>query len=275
MKTLIVGANSFTATKLIEVLKFDYLIGLFNNKSNRIDFQRYKSTYNSLKELHNDEKYFDTIYLIGAFIPYGNFNTPNKQFVTSNIELVAQLSTLYPESKIIFFSSISVYGNSIKNRINEYSAFDNPNLYGLSKIAGESIVKNHNRYAILRISSIWGIGVEENTFIPRLIKQAKEKGIITIYGKGDRKQNYIHYDDLIKIAQRANNLTENGVFLAVAEKSVSNLKIAEMVASKTNSTIEFVGVDTSPSLTVDASESYKKLQYKPQKDILKNIDELL
>lgn len=274
MSILIAGANSFIASKLVNELKGE-LYALINNSDNRLNYGLYNKVYRSITDLLKSEVDFDFIYLVGSFIPYKYFNTPNRQFITSNIELVAQLSNLYPQSKIIFFSSISVYGLNTQNPITETSYFHNPNLYGLSKIAGEAIIRNHNHYAILRISSVWGKGIEEDTFIPRLVKQAKETNKISVFGNGLRQQNYIHYDDVINMAILAAENSENGVYLTVAEKSVMNILLAEKVAAKTHATIELIGTDNTPSLIFDATKSYATLQYKPQKNIVNDIEELL
>ena len=99
-RRLIVGANSFVAAKLISLLDGE-LIGLINKSDFRIDYTKYIKVYNSLKELLINEDSFDTIFHIGAFVPFGQFDSPNKQYVLSNIDLVSSISSKYVQAKII------------------------------------------------------------------------------------------------------------------------------------------------------------------------------
>ncbi len=273
-RRLIVGANSFVAAKLISLLDGE-LIGLINKSDFRIDYTKYIKVYNSLNELLINEDSFDTIFHIGAFVPFGQFDSPNKQYVLSNIDLVSSISSKYAQAKIIFFSSVSVYGLNEKFPLTVDSCFNKPSLYGLSKIAGESIIKNHKKFVILRISSIWGKGIETDTFLPRLINQAKNNNKITLFGEGLRKQNYIHWIDLIQIAKKAEHLKENSVLLAADNKSYSNLFIAKIVANELKVPIEFIDLPESQNMIFNAEETYKILNFTPNKRIDKDIKELL
>jgi nucleoside-diphosphate-sugar epimerase len=222
-----------------------------------------------------EEREFDIIYLFGAYIPYGRFDHPDISFVESNIKLIIEISTAYSTSRIVFSSSISVYGNPCEEIIKINTPFNNPSFYGLSKIAGEAIIKNHKSYAILRFSSIWGKGINGNTFIPRLIEQALDKGLITIYGDGSRKQNYIHFEDAIEMCLRAANLDDNIVLFGVGKRSITNIEIAEAIASYTGASIQFTNEDPNPNMVFDADSSFEKIAYWPKKDIIKDFIELI
>ncbi len=273
-KKLIVGANSFIASKLVSILEGE-LVALINVSDDRIDYKKYKRVYSSFSELSKNEKNFDTIFHIASFIPYSKFNSPNKQFVINNIDLVSQISTNYSKSKIIFFSSVAVYGSNDDFPITIHSCFKQPSLYGLSKIAGEAIIKNHQKYAILRISSIWGKGIETDTFIPRLINQAKDRKKIVLYGRGLREQNYIHWSDLIQIAKKSEFLKENSVLLAVEKKNFSNYFLAKKIATKLKVQIDFIDLPESQSMIFNADETYKLINYTPIKSSGKDILELI
>jgi nucleoside-diphosphate-sugar epimerase len=274
-KTLIVGVNGFLASKLAERLKGNILVGLMHKNDFRVNRNIYSKIYNEINLLVKEEKYFNIIYLFGSYIPYGKFDNPDIEYVTNNIKLVIDLSLAFPTSRFIFSSSIAVYGQPCEEIIKLNTPFNNPSLYGLSKIAGEAIIKNFKSYAILRFSSIWGKGCNENTFIPRLIKQALDKKIITLYGDGSRKQNYIHYEDAIEMCLQVADLEENLVLLGVGTRNYTNLEIANAVAAYTGALIQFINEDTSPKMAFEANSSFEKIGYWPKKDIIKDFIELL
>jgi UDP-glucose 4-epimerase len=276
-KTLIVGANSFLAQSLASKLQSNIflLFGLLNLSDNRIDYSKYSKLYINREILFDEHDDFDYIFLTAAFIPTEKFEKSDQRYVDTNISLVYETSKKYPNAKIIFCSSISVYGNPLAETLNEESAFNNPGLYGLSKIAGEAIIKNHTSYAILRFSSIWGIGMLNSTYIPRIINQAKTTNQITIWGQGNRLQNYIHVDDASELCIAAVNHPNNITALGVYPKSYSNLELAKLISKKLNAKIIFENEDLSSSFIFVANKSYKELGMIPRIGITEYIDELL
>jgi len=272
---LIVGANSIFASKIIEQLENCHIVGLINNNDNRVDYNRFEKIYSNLDILIKDHKYFDLIFLIAAYIPYGKMELPDKRLLNSNIDLIAQIVKTYCESRIVYTSSVAVYGTPLNKVINIDSEFNNPNLYGLTKLAGETIIKMHKSYGIIRLSSLYGIGVTSDNFINRLIRQANEDKVIKIFGTGKRLQNYIHIDDAVEILIKVATLDENIVMLGVSKESHSNIEIANIVSEKTKSKIMHVGNDSSCDFIYEAEECFKKISFYPKKDFKQSVIELI
>lgn len=216
----------------------------------------------------------DVVYLLGAHIPYGAFQSGDAALVKTNIALVADISMLYPESRIVFSSSVSVYGTPLQLPIAVDSPFNNPDLYGMSKLAGEAIVRNHRHFAIIRFSSIIGKGMNDLTMIPRMIAAART-GTIAVWGDGGRLQNYIDVRDAARLCLLAAQSDKNVVVLGVGAQSHSNAEIAGQIGLLTHATVEFSGTDKSPSFVYQVEESYRSLNFAPLYSIEQTLNDLI
>ena len=275
MNILIVGANSIVSQQLIRLLNSDgdhLIYGLCNISTNNLKEEAEYIKFDDLDKLKIE---FDLVFFIASFIPYGEWNEVSKKLIDTNIKLLLDISALYPESKMIYCSSVSVYGAS-QIKIDESTDVKPDNIYAISKLAGELIVKSHPKWCVLRISSIIGDGVKSPTFIPRAIQQAKEKNEILIFGDGSRKQNYIDIDDLTQMLFLTGTKDINGMFLAVASSSYSNLEIAEIICSEIPDTkIIFKGEDSSNSTIFDSRKSRSEMGISSEVDIRQSIVKMI
>jgi len=104
-------------------------------------------------------------------------------------------------SKLIFISSREVYGETKSSKSSEEDELKPNNVYGLTKLLGESIIKNtsllHNLdYTILRITNVYG--PEGDGYGAQImIKDALNKKKIKIFG-GTQRLNYIFVDDIVE-----------------------------------------------------------------------------
>lgn len=274
---LIVGSNSFLAVELASLLSKENelnLIGLIHVSDENVNYNNYKIVYKDIDLLLQEQIRIDVVFIMGAYIPYGKFNVPDSRFVSSNIELVASLSKAFQKARLVYCSSVAVYGEISVGIINENSPFNQPNLYGLSKLAGEAIVLNHPSYAIIRFSSLWGKGMAPNTFLPKIVAQAKSSSI-TVWGDGKRLQNYIHINDAANMCVLAAKSNENCILLGVGVKSYSNIEIALILRSHTGAKIELINEDHTPSFIYDARKTFENINFTPKISIEQGIKELL
>ena len=217
---------------------------------------------------------YDIIFHLSSYIPYHDFNSFDDDLYRINIDFTKDIISKYKKSKIIFSSSVSVYGTP-QGILNEKSAYNNPNPYGLSKLCGEFLIMSCSNYSILRFSSLYGKGMNSETFLPKIIEQAKNNKKIIIYGDGSRKQDYLYIDDAVTYCLKATETKNNEIYLAVNGKSFSNLDIALNVKKYTNCSIEFSGIDNSSDFIYDNSFSVNTLQFSPEIDIEYGIKHLL
>lgn len=274
MKVLIIGANGFLGRHIaLQCLTQGWQTHAVYNLNYRfIPKECSRIPISLLDTCHND---YDIVFLTAAHIPYGIFNTPSNDLFETNIHLVVKIVEKFASSRLVFASSVSVYGTNTSTPLTEVSPYYNPTLYGLSKLTGENIVQQHSNYAIVRYSSLYGRGMYQNTFLPQIIKKAIDGGIITLFGTGERRQDYLYITDAANLALAAALCRNNGIFLGVHGESISNLEAAQTVQScYPLTTITFTGVDTSPSFNYDNTFTQRELGFSPQYSFQSGIKEL-
>ncbi len=273
MKALVIGANGFLGRYILTNCRARgwNTEAAYHRTHDRIPSDCIAFPVSELGSCPTD---YDVIFLVAAAVPYGSLNSSSKELLEANVKLVLTAVSRFEQAKIVFASSVSVYGNPL-GTIDELSPFNAPNLYGLSKLAGEFIIRQHRRYAILRYSSLYGYGMTPDIFLPRIIKQAAGQGTITLYGSGERRQDYLHVSDAAELALHAALAEKNGIYLGVHGTSVTNLEAAQVVQSCFPAcNIIFTGVDNSPSFIYDNTFTRKKLDFRPQHSLTSGIKEL-
>ena len=268
MKHLITGSSGFLASNLYANSSnySDYeLTGRTNNRITELNANFINST-----ELFKINRSYDTIFHLAAQL--AGKNTSSKDLFDANVNLTKELVTKINYKKFIYASSVSVFGQNEKNEVlNEDSRILNPEEYGISKYWGEQIVKSSPEFSIIRFSSIYGPNMNENTLIPIYINQALNYGLITIWGDGSRKQNYIHVNDAANLLLKAKDSEKNGIYLGTQTKEYSNLEIAEIIAGYTSTKIDFKGTDYSSSFFYNNDKTRSLMKWEPQIDIEKGI----
>jgi UDP-glucose 4-epimerase len=272
---LLVGPRGFLARHVIQQLSAEEQSRLVTLGTTNDPVPGTGASFSDLGMLKQRYASFDTIYLLGAYIPYGSFLVPHTRYVQTNVVLVASLSQLYPEARIVFASSVSVYGLPTTLPVTLQHPFNQPDLYGMSKLAGEAIIRNHRQFFILRFSSLLGRGMKPATMVPRMVEAALQTGKITVYGDGSRDQNYLDVRDAAQMCLAAATLAENGIALGVGTRSYSNRAVAEIVQGATGATVVFQGQDSSPSFEYDAAESYRMLNFAPRFTLEQTIVEMI
>lgn len=202
-------------------------------------------------QIHNQ---FDSI-----FISLGNYSCSHRELLNIN-KLIEEILGKNERSKIIFISSSNVYGIH-QQEIHLKSSFNNPGLYAMSKLAAEFLVSSHARFAILRFTYLYGKNLNNNSFLPNLIKSSKYENKIRIFGNGSRKQDYLHVDDAVQLCITAMNSQENGTFLGASGNSTSNLEVAKIVAKYYGSEIIMEGKETGASFSFNVDNTKEMLKW--------------
>ena len=272
-KILVVGANSFIALNLIHQLKIENEVtGVYHLNNDKLCNDIRNIPVQKLNELDTE---FDVVYILSAFIP-GDPNDVNNsvKLFEANVRLVDCICKKFSKSRIVYASSVAVY----KPRDAAITENDNEgglNEYGISKLWGERIVSGNESFAIVRLSSVYGNGMKLTTIIPNYIKQAIESKVITVWGNGERRQDYIHVSDAVNFLNRASLFNGNGIFLATVSQSLSNLQLAEIISQLTGCHISLTGTDKSASFFYDNSYTRSKLQYTAAVPVELGISELI
>ena len=216
MKIVITGGMGFIGSSLINKLDLDmnevFIIDDFSTKVNKtisgcelinIDL----SDKNQLHDINIGSADI-MIHLAGpssgpasAKDPEGTIDISNK--ITFNVLRICEQLSI---KRLVFTSSMAVYGNPSKLPVDEKSICEPISYYGIAKLSSEHIIqafcKSSNlEYSIVRLFNIYGPGQD----LTRM-----DQGLVSIYlsmllndksfvikGKLDRVRDLIHIDDVI------------------------------------------------------------------------------
>ena len=104
------------------------------------------------------------------------------------------------DAKIIYSSSISVYGKSLAKKPADEATKTNPDsAYARSKLDAEEVVRKHPSHVILRIGTIYGPQFPDYFVILDKIK----KGRMKLIGSGNNRIPFVHVDDVAAVISSA------------------------------------------------------------------------
>lgn len=223
---LILGGNSIIGKKTVDFLKKENFVKSLSSKDcNLLKKKEVETLLGNLKK-----KY---VLIIFSFITE---NKDSKSIFFKNLEMmsnVADALDINRISKIVFISSIEVYGQVPQNPILESNKENPRNLYGLAKFTCEQIFKLKiisKKLLILRLPGIYGYGDNFQSVIGKFINSAIKFKKITINSNGEDKRDFLNMDDFPKILN--NLLLDNafGIINVVSGKSHSIKYIAETIS---------------------------------------------
>ena len=131
-----------------------------------------------------------------------------KQYRLINVDLTEKLAEHALKNnieKLIFFSTVSVYGDTEGRTIDETEICTPSTTYGKTKLEAENIlIKAYQKYnlpiIILRLTSVYGTYDHGN--LPLLYKAIK-KHLSFMVGKGKNRKTMLHTNDAIQAAMLA------------------------------------------------------------------------
>lgn len=267
-KIIITGISGFLGSRLKETLKEEFhLFGIGRNENFDSSIKIFSSQ--KLKEIDFEPDY---IVMCHAAVSSGNIGQSVEELYNVNVLLTKKIINKFCTSKIIYISTASIFNT--ENIITEQTT-DNPkNQYAISKLWAEKIVLKQNNSLVIRLSSVFGKGMKEQTIIPNYVNQALDNSNIKVWGNGKRLQNYIFVDDICLLIKKAiTNFSKarGKVFLGVAKKEYSNLELAKIIAKKTSSEISFINQDNSISLEYNNLITQETFNWKPNSKFKEEI----
>lgn len=222
MDIAIIGANGFVGSVLAARAQYAgwKVSGYYNINSGNIPLGCNKVP---VRAIHDDVADYDVI-----FICIGNYKITREQH-EEHTELASAILNKWRTSRIVFVSSVAVYGKA--DRCIDHLTRTAPiNFYGESRLKMESLVSMHASYAIARFTYLYGIGMDCESLIPRLVHDAIENKEIRLAGDGSRKQDYLHIDDAVRLLLRLAQMDGNENLIGATGISVTNRQVASIIA---------------------------------------------
>jgi nucleoside-diphosphate-sugar epimerase len=185
-----------------------------------------------------DKPPFEAIFHLAAEIP-STIAEDNESLFIRNMVMTANVLRLARRnaSTIIYASSAYIYdGLRAERPFIEESPLLARTHYHLSKLAGELLLQvRSSRQGVpvvcLRIASPFGPGHPKRGVLPAFLKQAREAKDLVLGGSGERRQDFVHVDDVSLAMWLAFTQRVTGVFNIASGRSVSMRELAEIVVA--------------------------------------------
>lgn len=260
---VVVGANGFLGSAIVNELinKGFKVLAVYNN--------RFESINKNAQLITSDELLKSDFQPDCVFYVTGNYTNTHNELLSIN-NLLYNYTQRFTDSKFVYVSSTNVYGVN-DDIISEKSPFNNPSNYALSKLSGEFIVSATKHYSIVRLTYIYGPNITNNSFVPQIIKSAKEAKQITIFGTGTRTQDYIYINDAVSFCINAAQTDSNCILLGATGKSISNKEVAEEIAKNIDCKIVYKDLDLGQSFKFNPEESHRLLNWSPKVSFAEGI----
>ncbi len=173
---------------------------------------------------------------IGALVPVQgqkkNLNLINKTNVVSSLKL-ANWSKQNNKHFIFISGSVLYKHQDFKNNENSTILRNSRNSYINSKIVSErkllTLNKGKFKITILRVSSLYGFGMNKKRLIPNLLKKISNGKNITIYNNDQTEVNFVHAKDVSEAILKCIKYRKFGIFNIAGKKTLSFLKIASII----------------------------------------------
>lgn len=131
-------------------------------------------------------------------------------------------------SRVIYFSGCSIYDLTSSDEKKETDLLVAKSDYHQAKIEGEKLFLNNDDNIIIRIPSPYSEKLSTLTVLKKFCEQAKAGKDITIFGGGDREQNFIHTDDISIFILRVLEDWRGGVFNVASPHVTTMSELAEI-----------------------------------------------
>ena len=165
-----------------------------------------KFTSKKVRLIHKDifsSRLMNNYDLNNSVVVLTTLNSKKKNFLEKFKNLTTIISNKKPK-KIIFISSVGIYGNSRLGKINILDQYSK-NCYEAEKICKKKFVN----LTILRAGNIFGILRPKPGTIEKILMQYLEIKKFKFY-KYETIRSYISIDEFCKIIEKTINLTDNG-----------------------------------------------------------------
>lgn len=210
---VIIGVNGYIGSELSKYLKQKNLkiTGLDKSRSASKNFFTLNLQNKKKVDLFFKKKKFNTIYHFATHsaIAYKeNFDKSFQEDYLSLFNLISVLRKNRNNIKLVYLSSSYVYSGFTSKIGTENSYLKPVHNFGLAKKFFEDyILKFYPNTVIFRLSSVFGAGkaLHPNA-VYNLVKECKEKNLITIWGRGKRKMQYVFMSDVIKYLSIVKNI---------------------------------------------------------------------
>jgi UDP-glucose 4-epimerase len=211
------------------------------------------------------------------------YNTTNMKFSEDLFEWCTSLKNNTP---VLFFSGFSFLQKPLMEVIDESHPIAPLTLYAISKYWSEMALFKYSGNSIryrpisFRIPSpvSFNFNLLHDTVVKKWISRALEKEDITIFGKGERSQDFVATVDIAQAVVKAISCANaKGIYNIASGTSISMKQLADIIAVRYNCKIGFYGSDINENdrWNILIEKSKRDFGYTPTYNSIQAINKLL
>ena len=247
MKILLVGGLGFIGRNFIDRFSNRYKIIIYEKQEHLKEFQKFidlknleietgSILKNKISEVIVKHKP-DVVIHLAALTGLKKCEEDSEEAFKVNVYGTFNViqGCIRSNSKLIFISSREVYGETLEKKSKEDDFLLPKNVYGITKMIGEILVKNEGErnnldFTILRLSNVYGPKAKHG--VCKIINDAIKKNKITING-GDQIINLIYISDVVELLNQVINdtLSSKQTFNVGSQESISISEFANKVSN--------------------------------------------
>lgn len=187
-------------------------------------------------------------------------------------------------SKLMYFSSSTVYGNFSQDGIDEDEPLKPYGIYGNLKAAGERMCIAYNQVygmpvCIIRPQALYGPRCVSGRVTQVLIEQAKAGKLLTINGSGEERHDFTFIDDLSTGIDLIVKSDWHGlkIYNLTGESATSVINLAKIVVERYPAEIIYTGSDSDKPKrgTMSCARLREDTGYKPAWNIRDGMRETM
>ena len=139
----------------------------------------------------------------------------NVQATQRLLEAIKDLSEKGDRVRLVYASSSSIYGDAEQFPTTEDACPKPVSPYGVTKLAGEHLVRLYYRSfgleaVSLRYFTVYGPGQRPDMAFFRFIRAITLGGVIEVYGDGDQSRDFTYVDDVVAATMAAAEAGQRG-----------------------------------------------------------------
>lgn len=279
-KILITGGTGFIGEHLMKKISKSnnnlLVVSRKSLKSENKNVRYLKADLSSKKDLIKIKKDLgkcDILISMSAITPKGGeqglFENDIKDNFLSNVLLLPFLKNV---KKIIFLSSIDVYGDQGDKLITEDNIPNPITNYGAAKLASEIVLKTYCeeksiKLTILRLGQVYGAGDKSSKIIPVVVDKIFKEEPIVLFNNGRDKRRFLHIKDAVCAINKALRSSKGGVFNIAGEEISSVKEIINLVERILDRKAVMINKNNNKGLwhyAMDIKKAKKELGFSPK-----------
>lgn len=283
----VTGANGFLGSKLLEKLNHNdtnvFVIGRnlkrvqSNNNIHNIRCLEYDLTKPMPKNLFSHIDCIDCLIHLAAYVPKHESEDDIEKSIQTNISGTIKLIEAAGKvtKKIIYSSTLEVYGAPENLPITENHPTEPLTFYGASKLSAEKYLhiystKTGSKLIILRFTSIYGPGEIYDRALPNYIRSVISDEPPVIYGTGMDLRDYLYVDDAVDAIMLAIKSDCCGVYNIASGSTYTKKDVADRIIrlSGKNLKLAFNHADSKlKNIAFDIKKAKNDLSFSPNTDL--------